>query len=303
MKVKNVTKMLKVFFTTFLLITWLSIGSMDILQDLQNDIEEIKNIPGQEYNLKQKIEDLEDIEKENAAEITKKLLSEMDNNKIKEKDLKDQHEELQKPMTKLIMENAELEAIMAIVNQRKKLEEEKKQIEDEYAQLKTKLAIHRYEAKQQLNLKKSGIQTEISALLENKIEKQMKVTKMVKEQFEIFKAKIEDETKKTQIIEQEKKFLASIKINEKKPVIIYRSNGITMQISSGANIGKIYTNPINNMTLIIGKVNKLYIDGKEVKEEKMKSIEDDAKYEPDCIADIDVLEESFRFLIDFHEMI
>merc|ERR1712034_221139 len=61
-------------------------------------------------------------------------------------------------------------------------------------------------AKCKLQVKKLNIQNDQYALSEKKIENQTKVTKLMKEQFEMFESKIDDE-KIHQIIEAKKKFL------------------------------------------------------------------------------------------------
>lgn len=319
MELKKETKMIKIFFTTCLLMTLLLFGSMDI-PVLKKDIQEIRKMYGQEHDLKQEMDDFEYEKKQNITAIEKlneKKLQLHNKNEHKKTILKKQKEKLIQRLKYLITnskinDKTSTNAIKEIGIQISLLDKEKDQIENKYIHSENEISIQKNEKNKwdyQLNLKKSEIENEIFFLSEKQIKKKIKVSQFMQKQFEIVKSKMNDASRKQRIIEQEKKFLISMKKYARKffhsyqtlPFSSENTKNITgndtfntVNISDEANIiGKIYLNPIK-----AAMTTTIYSEGVYVKGKKEK---DESKDEFEFFVDIEVLEESCQFLEDLEK--
>jgi len=135
-----------------------------------------------------------------------------------------------------------------------------------------------------LNGKKAKLQNEISTLSEKKIKKQIKVTKLIKEKFEIFESKIIDDEGNEQFIEEKTKFLNSMKKNEKKLFNSHQTITIDSKKKYAITINQFSDNMDN-----VQRINRIYgtmttrngktlIDGKEFKQSKNEFCYGDKRY-------------------------
>jgi len=234
------------------------------------------------------------------------------------------------PSQKSSIKDNYAQRIGQIDTQKDEIDIKKGQLGDEFDRKKEDIDIQKDKIdveKDKLNVKKIPIQNEMFTLSETKIEKQIKVTKLMEEEFKIFESKIDDERKpifteqKKSIFESMKKnFFEAMKKNENSNLFCHQINNISTSHGTNVKFGNItdikgstissnsqgiFVNgkryPPGNMSMTNGKI---YINGKDIKqidEEEDQKRKDKNTDESECIVDIEVLEESYKFLIHWEK--